>query len=141
IRNDADSEKKESMIKRIFLTLALLFFYSSTVKADAIRLCSQNLYRVDGSKTDPQEMGRVNRLAKRIINTNCDIVAAQEIAGKDRAQVERSAELFRQALEAKGEKRWQAVIGDSRDRYISNGFFINRAIGSVVSFQSLSRTV
>lgn len=107
----------------------------------AVRLCSQNLYRIDASKTQPQETQRVVRLAKRIAKAGCHVLAAQEIAGTNKQEAQRSAEMFRAALEKITNRKWQAIVGDSRDKHISNGFFVDTAVARVTEVSSLARMV
>jgi len=138
------------MIFRIFFVLLFSVFClvsellaetPSLVARNSVRLCTQNLFRVDASKKEAQEIARVRRLASRVSKADCDVLAAQEIAGDSKTAATRSANLFRDFLNEATHKNWIAIVGGSRDKHIRNGFFVNTDIASVVSVESLERIV
>ena len=104
-----------------------------------LRLCSQNLFRFNVRSKRPQSEKRAQQksfLVTRMLNAKCDVVAAQEVAGRDAEEAGRTlAELATELSERSG-RNFSHYVGDANDRFIRNGFLIATDVGRVVRIQN-----
>lgn len=97
-------------------------------RPDRLRVCSQNLYRYGetGARAKKRKK-QLSYLVTRMRSASCDVIAVQEIAGKNQKQAQAVLERLATALSQRSGRMFTAVAGKSRDSHISNGFLFARA--------------
>ncbi len=107
-----------------------------------IRVCSQNLFRFGSEKFSKNKEKREKQktfLVSRMKRAACDVIAVQEVSGKNRWRAGQLLQELADSLGQRSGRRFKAFVGDSQDAYIRNGFILAEDLGSVVSFDSYWR--
>ena len=98
-----------------------------------LRLCTQNLQRFGSdrpARKGSREPSKLDALVERFIEARCDIVAVQEVAGKNKLSAESNLKSLAARLSERSKRRFRTEIGDSRDPSIRNGFIISEQFGA-----------
>ena len=112
------------LIPSLFI-LTFYFFSLTQVEAEEFRICTQNLFNYgQGSKKKVRKQR--NYLIQRILKAKCDVIAVQEVLGENKQKAQKHLERFAVALSAKTRKSFQALVGESFDKRIRNGFLLNQ---------------
>lgn len=93
----------------MLLTIAYLLLAEVTI-------CSQNLQR-----PEPADNEKVEILVDRMTQANCNIIALQEVTGKNERDARKTLEGFTNKLG----KDYRAINSGSNDRFIRNGLIID----------------
>lgn len=108
---------------------------------DRIRFCSQNLHNL-GLKTKKKSRKAHTEqrklLIERIQQAGCDVVAMQEVVGKDKKSAQLLLSAFANNLSKTTGVEFQAYVGESNSTHIRNGFLIASGIGEVIEEKSFS---
>ena len=108
-------------------------------KTAELRLCSQNLFRFnDRSKrvSDEKREQQKNFLIARFLNVQCDVIAAQEVAGRNREEASATLGELAKSLSQRSGRKFVHYVGDADDRFIRNGFIVARDAGRVLAVKN-----
>ncbi len=103
-----------------------------------LRVCSQNLYNYNpfSSKRDYQGYA----LAKRISQKECDVIALQEVLGKDKRSSLKILNKLASLLKKLSGDSYSAYVGSSNDFRIRNGFLVSNKVLTVKNSWTFSDT-
>lgn len=98
-------------------------------------LCTQNLQRFGEERRNnrnSREKGRASQLealVERFIEGRCDLVAVQEVAGKNKRAAAASLNRLARRLSERTGRTFRGEVGEARDPSIRNGFLIADSLG------------
>lgn len=107
------------------LTLLLFTVPARAEENSGLRICSQNLFRYGESKSgdSPEKRSKqLDYLITRFKRADCDVIAVQEVVGSNEREAQRRLAEIASALSFRSGDRFSALVGDSRDEFIRNGF-------------------
>lgn len=116
----------QSLLGALLASLTLLL--PTVARADGrIRICSQNLHRY--GEVSPRKRGESREqqrafLVRRFLDAECDVVAVQEVVGSSRSEAQCTLEEIATAWSRAIDRPVRAIVGESRDEYIRNGFLL-----------------
>lgn len=114
-------------------------FYSLAVAETTVRVCSQNLARVGkppfGRKAESTEVQAEN-LIDRFLAAKCDVIAVQEVYGRNKGEAGKTLESLGKRLSAELQDNVQSFVGESEYDEIRNGFLVLSRVGKVLKQDS-----
>jgi hypothetical protein len=115
-----------------------------------LTVCSQNLENY-GRLADVKrrmkgfDQGRLDEkeraLAKRIVRAKCDVVALQELIGKDKERAEEGVQALLQTIRGMSNRIFEYRIAPSNDRRLRLAFLVAKDRAEILSTLSYSRVV
>jgi len=133
----------------ILISSFLLIFFDSTkapcelryfgnfskIRENVITICSQNLERygpknvflnANPQKSENDFERKEKAIIERIRNAQCDVIALQEVLGKNRREAEDSVRALAAALSQALGQPYEGMVGDTNDDFIRVAFIYSR---------------
>lgn len=142
------------LISVSFLFVYFVFSLSAEnlSEAEEAVICSQNLnnfaQQKDLGKTSFGKKRKAKNIKKQLANlvdrfekASCDVVALQEITGKNEQISKERLRLITNELFQRTSKKFDIYLGASNDRRIRNGYLVNQNVFKVKSTSSLKKDV
>ncbi|MCB0358471.1 MAG: hypothetical protein KDD44_02515 [Bdellovibrionales bacterium] len=93
-----------------------------------IRLCSQNINNYRYQRPDDRRRRNFDKqeeaLVKRFMRARCDVIAVQEVGGASQGEARQRLSQLAKALHQMSGRSFDALVGDSMDEHIRNGFLV-----------------
>lgn len=105
-------------------------------------ICTQNLYNYglpQQTKRAQRQADQKRDLISRMQEARCDLIAVQEVTGRDERQAQRIVDDLAKTLTMVTGKKFIGLLGESRNDRIRNGFLLSDRAGSVLSSRSFFR--
>ena len=123
----------------VFIFVLLTPFFSlaqqQTKNFRSIGICTQNLQRLGSSKRsidNKKGEKQLNYLVSRMKRANCDIIALQEVYGRNKSEAMLLLEKIGDELNIRSGKDFAVFLGESFDEEIRNGFLVAEDVGKVI---------
>lgn len=132
----------------LFLSVFLTGVQAATAETGAakgpaeVRFCTQNLFNYGlpaQGKNAQRPADQKRDLIGRMTSARCDLVALQEVTGKDQRRAQRTVDDLANTLTMITGKRFTGMLGESRNDRIRNGFLVSDRAGTVLSTRSFYR--
>jgi len=107
--------------------------------ADSITLCSQNLFRFEAKIGNKKSMTQENFLVQRFIDAQCNLVAVQEVFGETKEQAQGNLNHIAVQLSSKARKKFTALVGETNDKTLRNGFIVDTTSLEILSQESFNK--
>ena len=105
----------------------------SKERAPRVTICSQNLERYGSprifARNNPGKKSgfyeaKLGALLARFVTAQCDVIAVQEVLGKDRREAQESIDTLAGALSVRASRTFRGFVGESNDNFIRVGFLV-----------------
>ena len=103
-------------------------------------VCTQNLQNYGCVNCRSREVGgKEVALVKRFLSAGCDVIAVQELLGKTEEEAKQNLMFLGRALAARSGRSYEAVVGESNDSRIRQGYLVALDRAEVVNKVSYAK--